>query len=368
MAASVEVRFAGPEDLVRIGGFLQELGGPYFNQNRFPGKSAHDYYHWKYFGNRLGKAVVGIAIAGERIVSTVAATVKPVQLKGRRLIGYELGDFLTATDFRQRGLFSQLVNMVCSETEARGASLVYVQPNEISFPLLMKLGFAEPLQIQQRHYAVPSSVLARRLHVPAGLISWTGIDDLMGRLAAPRGSDESVRVELISRFDEETDRIWQQAGKDYELLLARENEFLNWRYVDSPTPFQIWLARRKEEPVGFLVGDEAGVFLQGRQILLQLGAKFRVPSAATVVTMVSTITAPDPPEAAQTCRPYRRATASFHAPGARCPGRRRRSEGLWPASDRRAGSDRARRSRTRWPPTRGGTARRQPDARDARRP
>jgi hypothetical protein len=177
-----------------------------------------------------------------------------VQVKGRRLIGYELGDFLTATDFRQRGLFSQLVNMVCSETAARGASLVYVQPNEISFPLLMKLGFAEPLQIQQRHYAVPSSVVARRLHVPAGLISWTGIDDLMGRLAAPRGSDESVRVELISRFDAESDRIWQQAGKDYELLLARENEFLNWRYVDSPTPFQIWLARRREEPVGFLVG------------------------------------------------------------------------------------------------------------------
>ncbi len=254
MAASVEVRFAGPEDLVRIGEFLQELGGPDFNQNRFPGKSAHDYYHWKYFGNRLGKAVVGIAIAGGRIVSTVAATVKPVQVQGRRLICYELGDFLTATDFRQRGLFSQLVQLVCSETAARGASLVYVQPNKISFPLLMKLGFTEPLQIQQRHYAVPSSVVARRLHVPAGLISWTGIDDLMGRLATPRGSDQSVRVELISRFDAATDRIWQQAGKDYELLLARENEFLNWRYADSPTPFQIWLARRNDEPVGFLVG------------------------------------------------------------------------------------------------------------------
>jgi hypothetical protein len=254
MAASVELRFAGPEDLGRIGDFLQELGGPYFSQNRFPGKSALDYYHWKYFGNQQGEAVAGIAIAGERIVSTVAATVKPVLVKSRRLIAYELGDFLTATDFRQRGLFSQLVQIVCSETEKRGASLVYVQPNEISFPLLMKLGFAEPLQIQQRHYARPSSVVARRLHVPAGFISWTGIDDLMGRLAAPRGSDQAVRVELISRFDAETDLIWQQAGKQYELLLAREHEFLNWRYADSPTPFQIWLGRRKEEPVGFLVG------------------------------------------------------------------------------------------------------------------
>ncbi len=60
-------------------------------------------------------------------------------------------------------------------------------------------------------------------------------------------------MERISRFDAETDRIWQKAGKEYALLLARESEFLNWRYADSPTPFQIWLARREAEPVGFLV-------------------------------------------------------------------------------------------------------------------
>src|ERR1700682_4812814 len=215
--ANVELRLAGPDDLAGIGEFLQELGGPYFSANRFPGKSARDYYDWKYFGNRQAKAIVGVAVAGERIVSTVAATVKPLQVAGRRLVAYELGDFLTASDFRGRGLFSQLVQMVCKEAAARGASLVYVQPNEISFPLLMKLGFAEPRQLHQRHFAMPSSVLARRLRLPAGLISWTGIDDLTRHSAAPPSRGRSVHVERISRFDAETDRIWQQAGHEYSL-------------------------------------------------------------------------------------------------------------------------------------------------------
>lgn len=252
--ANVELRFAGQDDLVAIGEFLQELGGPHFSANRFPDKPARDYYDWKYFGNPQAKAIVGVAVAGERIVSTVAAIVKPLQVSGRRLIAYELGDFLTASEFRGRGLFSQLVQMVCKETAARGASLVYVQPNEMSFPLLMKLGFAEPRQLHQRHFAMPSSVMARRLRLPAGLISWTGIDDLTRHFATPPSRDRSVSVELISRFDAETDGIWQKAGPEYSLLIVRESEFLNWRYADSPTPFQIWLARREGKPVGYLVG------------------------------------------------------------------------------------------------------------------
>ena len=254
--ASVIFRFAGREDLAAIGEFLRELGGPYFDQKRFPGKSTRDYYEWKYFGNRLGNAAVGVAISDARVVGLVAAMVKPLQVGERRLIAYELGDFLTARDFRKCGLFSQLVEMVCNETKARGASLVYVQPNDISFPILCKLGFAEPQQIHQRSYAVPSRLMARRLHVSPKLIRWTHIDELARYVATPPG-DGNVRVERIMRFDAETDQIWQNARNGYSFLLVRENEFLNWRYADSPTRFQIWTARRGAESAGFLVGFSA---------------------------------------------------------------------------------------------------------------
>ena len=197
--ASVIFRFAGREDLDAIAEFLRELGGPYFNEKRFPGKSAHDYYEWKYFGNPMGKAVVGVAVADARVVSLVAAMVKPLQVGERRLIAYELGDFLTAGDFRKCGLFSRLVEMICDETKARGASIVYVQPNDISFPLLLKLGFTEPQQIHQRSYAVPSRLIARRLHVSPKLISWSRIDDLTRHFAAPTSNAARFLSEPLRR-------------------------------------------------------------------------------------------------------------------------------------------------------------------------
>jgi len=255
--SGVQFRFAGPDDVTSIGEFLQELGEPHFKERRFPKSTAQDYYTWKYFGNSLGSAVVGLALASDRVVGTVAAMPKPLQVGARRVVAYQLGDALTAADFRKRGLFSQLTKMVCDEIALRDAVLVYGQPNEKSFPLLMNLGFVQPQQILQRHYPIPSRVLARRLHVSPHLISWTGIDKLMGSLAAPPASDPRVTVERISGFDRETDEIWQKVREDYTFLLERKHEYLNWRYVESPTPFQIWLARRDNKPLGFLVGFSA---------------------------------------------------------------------------------------------------------------
>ena len=256
-ASGVQFRFAMPADVAAIGEFLQELGEPHFQERRFPKTTAQDYYAWKYFGNSLGDAIVGLALASDRVVGIVAAMPKPLQLGARRVLAYQLGDGLTAADFRKRGLFSQLTRMVCNEIALRDGVLVYGQPNDKSFPVLMKLGFIQPKQILQRHYARPSSALARRLHVSPHLISWTGIDQMMGRLAAPPASDRRVTVERISGFDSETDQIWQEVRADYTFLVERKHEYLNWRYVKSPTSYQIWLARRDNKPLGFLVGFSA---------------------------------------------------------------------------------------------------------------
>jgi GNAT superfamily N-acetyltransferase len=253
VSESVNIKFARPDDLAALGAFLPELGGTYVYE-RYPGKTARDFYRWKYFDNPLGEAIVGIAVAEGRVVSCVAAVAKPLQINGQPLLAYELGDFLTAPDFRKRGFFSKLTEMVCGEAAARGASLTYVRPNDNSFPLLKKLGFTEPQQIRQRHYPRPSILLSRRLHLPAKFVSWTHIDDWARRLVAPPPGARGLHVERLSRFNADTDEVWNKSSQEYKFVLARESQFLNWRYVDSPTPFHIWLARRNGEPVGFLVG------------------------------------------------------------------------------------------------------------------
>src|SRR6267143_1079277 len=94
-----ELRLAEPNDVPGIAKFLLELGGPQF-PDRYPGKSPEDFFRWKYFQNPVGDAIVGVAVHRGRFVSAVAGVPKRLAIGAEILLVYELGDFLTAPDFR----------------------------------------------------------------------------------------------------------------------------------------------------------------------------------------------------------------------------------------------------------------------------
>jgi GNAT superfamily N-acetyltransferase len=250
---SQEVRLAGPTDLARIARFLIPLGGKSFEE-RFPDATVEDFYRWKYFANPLGDAIVGIATAADSVVSVVAATPKRIWLSGKTVLAYELGDFLTDENYRGRGLFSQLIELVCREAGAHGSPLVYVRPNDVSFPILVgKLSFHEAQRIDARRFVVPSHTLSRKTGIPAGLLRLSGMDWLLQRRCIPRSPGGAVTVVPVERFGEETDQLWQRASAGYDFALMRDSSYLNWRFSDCPTRYQMWLALRNGQAVGFLV-------------------------------------------------------------------------------------------------------------------
>ena len=252
---ATEIRLAEPTDLDRISAFLPELGGPSFNE-RHPGKTAQDFYRWKYFANPLGNAIVGIAVAGELVVSLVAAVPKRIWVSGNTVPSYELGDFLTNGNYRGKGLFSQLIELVCGEAAAKGAPLVYVRPNDVSFPILAgRLSFYEAQRLCARRFVVPSFALANATGIPAPLLRGTGMDWLLRVGCIPGVRTGSLTVVPIQRFGVETDRLWEKAAAGYDFALVRDSDFLNWRFTDSPTPYKMWLALRKDQAVGFVVAS-----------------------------------------------------------------------------------------------------------------
>ncbi len=250
---SPEVRLAEEIDLARIAPFLIPLGGDFFEE-RFPDGTVEDFYRWKYFGNPLGPAIVGIATAGGSVVSVVAATPKRIWISGTAVLGYELGDFLTHGNYRKMGLFSRLIDRVCREAGARGAALVYVRPNDVSFPILVgKLSFHEAHRIDARRFVIPSYMLSRKIGIPASLLRLSGMDWLIKRRHILRPPQGAVNVVSVERFGEETDLLWQRASAGYDFALVRDSSYLNWRFADCPTPYKMWLAIRNAQAVGFLV-------------------------------------------------------------------------------------------------------------------
>jgi GNAT superfamily N-acetyltransferase len=250
---SVEVRLALPGDLEQIALLLPDLAGPEFPE-RFPDGTAAGFCAWKYFSNPLGAAAVGIATADGRVVSLAAGIPKLVHVGSQTLLAFELGDFITAPAFRKRGLFSTLIRMICEEAKHRGAAFVYVRPNPTSFHILAKdLSFQEIQKLDERCFALPSAVLERKTGVPAALPRRLGADWVARQTLLPRPSP-GICVEPVMRFESEVDEWWAAVGPKFSFALVRNREYLNWRYVDCPSPYQSTIARRDGRFAGYLTG------------------------------------------------------------------------------------------------------------------
>jgi hypothetical protein len=266
MGKTAEVRLAGVRDLDPIADFLLPLGGPSFVE-RFPGGTAQDFYRWKYFGNPLGDTIVAIATAGNEVVSVVAASPKRISLSGTVVAAYELGDFLTADNCRGQGLFSRLIELACQEASVRGASLVYVRPNDVSFPIVTnKLSFFEARRMDARRYVVPSHALSNKTRLSPSFFRAIGVDALFRTCCIPRFRNDALKVVAMERFGEETDQLWSKAAAGYAFAVVRDSRYLNWRFADCPTPYKMWRAVRSGNTVGFIVISKNRENTEGRII------------------------------------------------------------------------------------------------------
>lgn len=248
-----DILLATKEDLAEIGEFLVDLGGPLLEE-RFPGHTREQFYHWKYYENPVGSAVVAVARAGSKIVSLASAGPKRLQCAGETCLVYELGDFLTAPDHRKQGLFSRLIELLCEETARLGAAMVYVRPNDNSFPVLAKhLGFEEVRRFDCRRFVVPSGFLSRRTRIPEGFWRALGADWIMQRLAlGSAGGNHGVHVERCANFDG-ADALWKAVRQSYRFTLVHDQPYFDWRYAACPTPYRIFRASRAGSPAGWAV-------------------------------------------------------------------------------------------------------------------
>jgi len=255
-APAVECRPALREEFDAVARFLPELGGPAF-ADRFPGRAVEDFYRWKYLDNPFGEALVAAAFAGKRVVSSAAAIPKRFRVRGESVLAYELGDFLTANDFRRRGLFKKLVVLAVERAAAAGAAFVYSRPNDSSFPILASLGFDEWRQIDERSHLVWGAALARKTRLPL-----TFLDRIAERVQLSGSRLSAVRV---TRFDSNGSAVF--GPLTYGLAIDRGVDYLNWRYAESTAPYRIWAAEGRgyavslyseRESIGYLVDVSCG--------------------------------------------------------------------------------------------------------------
>ncbi len=111
----------------------------------------------------------------------------------------------THPDFRRRGVFGKLANVIVDHGSRIGVQYSVTFPNPYirqSFPAFMKAGWQVPVEyrfLEKRRFR--------------------------------RGSGATVRIE---RFDQQFDQFIHEAAKSFDFFQIKDHRLLNWRYIERP--------------------------------------------------------------------------------------------------------------------------------------
>lgn len=217
------------------------------------------YYRWKILTNPVGSGLFHVADHAGQVVGMTTITPKRLCLRGEVIQGAEIGDTFTHPQYQRQGMFSALVNMTREKALECGLEFIYGTPNIQSLPgYEKKLDFGQIPSAQVYNYVRPmnvTAVLATRFGRPRfakalGSIAGPGFEALF-RFRRPRLRD--VIISSASSFPDEVGELWRKVAQEYDWILKRDKNYLAWRFVHNPDEYSIWLARRSEKTIGYLV-------------------------------------------------------------------------------------------------------------------
>ncbi len=271
-----------------------------------------EYHKWKCCSNPVQPGYIWLAEDGDRIVATASMTPKRMKILERTVLAAETGDTFTLPEYQGRGIFTSLVKSTTAEAVKKGINFIYGLPNNDSLPgYINKLDYRQitsprlcylgrPLNIKKiLSQKTNSPLVASILSPPLEIVS-----RVIFKLAAIRIGRSSLSVSQVSSFPDDIEKLWERVSAHYDVILVRNKEYLEWRYVAAPNRYLILIARsqegevsgymvariadEKDRRVGYLVDflsleDNAGVF---NKLVMTLLGVFRSNKVDLISTWV----------------------------------------------------------------------------------
>jgi GNAT superfamily N-acetyltransferase len=215
------------------------------------------YHEWQCRRSPGGPAIATLArderegrVVGQEVTIPIRATVS-----GRECTANLSLNSATDPAWRGRGIFGRLLSDACDLSAKEGMAFTYGFPNQWSYPIFLRTGFADigsvpllikPLNPQRLVRKATGNRLLGAAAWPASLI-WH--QPAAGRREGS-GQAEIVRVE---KFDDSFTAFWERVKNRFPVMIVRDAAYLNWRFVDIPLRKYVCFAARAEDEVkGFI--------------------------------------------------------------------------------------------------------------------
>lgn len=254
MSEQITYRKADRQDMPKVSEFRKK----YFEHNPFR-SCEQKYYEWKCYDNPFQPGDIWLAEIGDVIVGMRAMTPRRIKISGEVIDAVEMGDGFTHPDYQRRGIFTGITEAVKKSILDRGISIIYGSPNKNSLPGMQKMSYTQ-VPITLRSLAKPLNVKplldARwHSHLLASLFSPVlGLISATATLIGTAGSSKDVSVSQATSFPDDVDELWERASKSFDVALVRSKQYLQWRYIQNPDRYSIFIAQDKNSATaGYMI-------------------------------------------------------------------------------------------------------------------
>lgn len=216
------------------------------------------WWRWRYKDNPAGGSKILLAEHDGRIVGHRAVIFINMKIGSEVVKAHQAGNLMTHPDYRNQGVSSTLERTSLDELESDGVNIGLNFPSEAEYPRHAKQGYfyIATTRILFRPFNWRNTLKTRtrnKLLLSLGTIGGNILQKVVYR-ARKAPAVEGLKITPISSFDERINEFWDRVSRQYPIMVVRNKDYLNWRYVAIPdVDYSIYIAEKADEICGYLV-------------------------------------------------------------------------------------------------------------------
>lgn len=217
----------------------------------------HDlkYWNWWYKRNPAGTPIIWVAEFDGKIIGHYGIIPLVMKVGSSYVTGSFASDGATHPDYRGMGVMSSILNRLFLDAAE----------SKISFTC----GFASSRLWFYRRYERIGRI--SRMILMARVLNWEATiasisrnsmlshvpGKVLDKILTPTHHNRNLTIERVVLFDERIDYFWNKISQTFGIIVKRDRNYLNWRYVNHPQiPYVIYQAVRNGRVMGYCVLSE----------------------------------------------------------------------------------------------------------------
>lgn len=219
----------------------------------------HDsaYWDWKYHRNVSGDHMVTVALDGDKVIGVQGYTPGRLKCGENVYFSAQNTDMAVLPEYRGVGTLLKLHARAMEYGPQKKRALCYGFPNKTASRLAACLQYSIVCPICNLTKVLnPIAYLEKKIGLRgSGGFAAVVVRHIVFLLTKWRYADKNAyRIVRLGYFDERFDEFWARQQSKYPVAVVRDRGYLNWRYVECPSDYEILAVQDKHAVIrGFIV-------------------------------------------------------------------------------------------------------------------